>query len=78
MVLVDALLSMAAWYYEPQQAVGVEGALRSLQDKPYGKALLGLAAIGLASFGLFELAQAVRRRLAGLPTDHSQCNGARF
>ena len=65
-MLVGAFLSMAAWYYDPQQAVGVVGALRSLQDKPYGALLLGLAAIGLACFGLFELAQAARRRLAGL------------
>jgi type VI protein secretion system component VasK len=77
-LLVGAFLSMAAWYYEPQQAVGVAGALRSLQDKPYGTALLGLAAIGLACFGLFELAQAARRRRAALPTDHSQCNGRGF
>jgi hypothetical protein len=62
-VLVGAFLTMAAWYYDPQQAVGVAGALRSLQDKPYGAPLLGLAAIGLVCFGLFELAQAARRRL---------------
>lgn len=65
-VLVGAFLSMAAWYYDPQQAVGVAGALRSLQDKPYGAPLLGLVAIGLSCFGLFEMAQAARRRLAGL------------
>ncbi len=65
-VLVGAFLSMAAWYYDPQQAVGVAGALRSLQDKPYGAPLLRLTAIGLSCFGLFELAQAARRRLAGL------------
>lgn len=75
-VLVGAFLSMAAWYYDPQQAVGVAGALRSLQDKPYGAPLLGLAAIGLACFGLFELAQAARRRLAGLGRITPSARGA--
>jgi Domain of Unknown Function (DUF1206) len=75
-VLVGAFLSMAAWDYDPQQAVGVAGALRSLQDKPYGTLLLGLAAIGLACFGLFELAQAARRRLAGLGRIAPSARGA--
>ena len=75
-VLVGAFLSMAAWYFDPQQAVGVAGALRSLQDKPYGAPLLGLAAIGLACFGLFELAQAARRRLAGLGRITPSARGA--
>jgi Domain of Unknown Function (DUF1206) len=69
---------MAALYYDPQQAVGVAGALRSLRDNPNGAPLLGLAAIGLACFGLFELAQGARRRLGLQTGGHTQCERRGF
>jgi purine-cytosine permease-like protein len=34
LVLIGAFLSMAAWYYEPQQAVGVAGAQISPMGRP--------------------------------------------
>jgi hypothetical protein len=63
LVLMGAFLTKAAWQYDPDQAMGIAGALRALQGTSYGSPLLGLTAIGLACFGLFELGQAARRRL---------------
>ena len=44
-----------------RQAAGLAGALRTLQHQPYGWILLGLT--GLFSFGLFEIAQGILRRI---------------
>ena len=62
LVLMGAFLTRAAWQYDPDQATGIAGALRALQGTSYGAPLLGVTAIGLACFGLFELGQAARRR----------------
>ena len=63
LVLVGAFLIKAAWQYDPDQATGIAGALQALQGTSYGSPLLGITAIGLACFGIFELGQAARRRL---------------
>jgi hypothetical protein len=63
LVLVGVFLTKAAWQYDSNQATGIAGALRALQDTSYGSPLLGVTAFGLACFGLFELGQAARRRL---------------
>jgi hypothetical protein len=63
LVLVGVFLINAAWQYDSNQATGIAGALRALQDTSYGSPLLGITAIGLTCFGLFELGQAARRRL---------------
>ena len=61
LVLIDAFLTKAALQYDPDQATGIAGALRALQGTSYGAPLLGVTAVGLACFGLFELGQARRR-----------------
>jgi hypothetical protein len=37
--------------------------LRTLEEQPYGWALLGMTAAGLLAFGLFGFAQALYRRI---------------
>jgi len=61
--LAGFLLVKAAIDYNPQEAKGVDGTLRTLAAQPYGKVLLLLAAAGLAAFGLFSLIEARYRRL---------------
>ena len=61
--LAGLLLGKAALDYDPQEAKGVDGTLRTIAEQPYGKALLLLAAAGLAAFGLFSLVEARYRRL---------------
>jgi type IV secretory pathway VirB2 component (pilin) len=56
-------LAVAAIEAKPQQAKGVDSALRVLASTPLGPWLLVLAAIGLIMFGLFSLGQAKWERL---------------
>jgi hypothetical protein len=43
----------AAIAYDPDKASGLDGALRTVLDVPFGKILLTLVAIGLVAFGVF-------------------------
>jgi hypothetical protein len=62
-VLIGGFLVLAAWHSNSREVKGLGGALRALQEQPYGWALLGLTAAGLLSFGLFGFAQALYRRI---------------
>ena len=62
-VMVGGFLALAAWHSRSAEVKGVGGALRTLQDQPYGWLLLALTAAGLACFGAFGLVQARYRRL---------------
>ena len=64
-VVVGVLLLAAALQHDPTTAVGIDGALRRLAGRDYGPALLGLVALGLATFGLYSLAEARFRRVSG-------------
>lgn len=57
-VLIGWFLLQAALDYDPSEAAGLEGALRTLQGQPYGPALLGVVAAGLVGYGLWQLVQA--------------------
>ncbi|HEV8115394.1 MAG TPA: DUF1206 domain-containing protein, partial [Acidimicrobiales bacterium] len=61
--LAGLLLVKAALDYDPQQAKGIDGTLRTISEQPYGRLLLLLAAAGLAAFGLFSFVEALYRRL---------------
>jgi hypothetical protein len=61
--LVGVFLVKAALEFDPNRAVGVDGALAKLAREPYGPALVGLVAAGLIAFGLYSLADARYRRL---------------
>lgn len=61
--LAGMLLVKAALDYDPQEAKGVDGTLRTIAQQPYGKVLLLLAAGGLAAFGLLSFVEARYRRL---------------
>lgn len=62
-VLIGAFLVRAAVRYDPNEAVGVDGALRRLADRSYGPWLLALVAAGLFTFGLYLFIEARYRRL---------------
>ena len=61
--LAGLLLVKAALDYDPQEAKGVDGTLRTIALQPYGRILLVAAAVGLAAFGLFSFVEARYRRL---------------
>jgi Domain of Unknown Function (DUF1206) len=53
LALVGALLVYAAVTFDPSKASGLDGALRTVLDAPFGQWLLTLVAIGIAAFGAF-------------------------
>ena len=61
--LVGIFLLRAAWQYDAQEAIGIDGALRKVADAPYGPVLLGLVAAGLLAYGAFCVIQARYRRV---------------
>lgn len=56
--VVGILFGWAALSYDPDKAGGLDDALKTVRDQPYGPVLLSLVAIGLAAFGLFCFAWA--------------------
>ena len=62
-VTAGIFLVVAAVQANPQQAKGIDSALRTLASTPLGPWLLVLVAIGLIMFGLFSLCQAKWQRL---------------
>ena len=61
--LIGYGLIKAAVDYDPDKAVGLDGALRRLQDASYGPWLLGLVAVGLIGFAAYSAADARYRRV---------------
>jgi hypothetical protein len=51
--VVGALLVYAAVTFDPAKASGLDGALRTVLDAPFGQWLLTLVALGIAAFGAF-------------------------
>jgi Domain of Unknown Function (DUF1206) len=51
--LVGVLLGWAAITFDPAKATGLDGALRTVLDAPFGTWLLTLVALGIAAYGVF-------------------------
>ncbi len=56
--VVGVLFGWAALSYDPDKAGGLDDALKTVRDQPFGPYLLTLVAIGFAAFGLFCFAWA--------------------
>jgi Domain of Unknown Function (DUF1206) len=67
--LFGMFLGYAAFDADSREAVGLAGVLRAMQQPAYGGVLLGIAALGLLAFGLFEIIEAVARRAAAVKPD---------
>ena len=61
--LVGFFVARAAWQYDPQDAVGLDGALAKLAHADYGPVLLALTAAGLFAYGLFCFVEARYREV---------------
>jgi len=61
--LISWFLVKAAVEFDPNEAVGLDGALLKLANAPYGPVLLGITAAGLVLYGFFCVAQARYRRV---------------
>ena len=58
LALVGGLLCYAAITFDPSKARGLDGAMRTILEAPYGRILLTLVAIGIAAFGAFLFVRA--------------------
>jgi hypothetical protein len=61
--LVGAFLIKAAIDYNPNKAVGLDGALTKIAHASYGPFLLAIVAAGLVAFGVYSLSDARYRRV---------------
>lgn len=53
LTIVGALFAWAAITYDPDKAGGLDDALKTLREQPYGQYLLSVVALGLAAFGAY-------------------------
>jgi Domain of Unknown Function (DUF1206) len=61
--LVGIFLVRAAYQYDPDEAIGLDGALAKLAGESAGPLLLGAVAFGLLAYGLFCFVQARYREV---------------
>lgn len=61
--LIGAFLVKAAYEYDSQEAIGLDGALRKIVQASYGPVLLGIVAAGLLCYALFCFFEARYRRV---------------
>jgi hypothetical protein len=61
--LVGVFLIKAAVDYNPHAAVGLDGALAKIVNRPYGPFALGVVAVGLIAFALYSLSDARFRKI---------------
>jgi hypothetical protein len=61
--VVGVLVIAAAVTFDADKSRGLDAALRTLGDQPFGKLLLCLVAAGLACFGIFSFVDARYRRI---------------
>jgi hypothetical protein len=62
-IIVGALFAWAAISYDPKEAGGLDTALRTLKDQPFGAVLLTLMALGIACFGIYCFAWSRNARI---------------
>jgi type IV secretory pathway VirB2 component (pilin) len=58
LVIVGFFFLVAAWHADPGKAQGLDGALKTLKDAPFGPFLLTLVAAGIAAYGVYSFARA--------------------
>ncbi len=63
LALVGAFLVKAAVQFDPKQAKGLDAALQTLVQQPYGKVLLGAAVVGVLAYGIWSYVEAAYREL---------------
>jgi len=61
--VIGIFLTQAALRFNPEEAKGLGGALKAIAQQPYGLFLLGIIAIGLIAYGIYEIVLARYRRI---------------
>jgi Domain of Unknown Function (DUF1206) len=73
-LMFGVFLGFAAYDLNAREAIGLTGALRTMQNQSYGAWQLGFAALGLLAFGLFEIIQAFARKIHTPKPAAKSCN----
>lgn len=61
--LIGFFLVKAAWQYDAEEAVGLDGALAEILQQDYGDTLLAIVSTGLIAYGLYCYAEARYREV---------------
>jgi hypothetical protein len=61
--IIGIFLIQAALRARPEEARGLSGALRALEQQPHGPYVLGAVALGLVAYGLYMFVEARYRRM---------------
>lgn len=61
--IIGLFLIQAAWRARAEEAQGLAGALRALEQQPYGPYVLGAVALGLVAYGLYMFVESRYRRM---------------
>jgi hypothetical protein len=61
--VIGGFFLFAALHVDPSRAGGIERALDWLRARPYGQALFGGIALGLAAYGVYSIVEAIWRRI---------------
>jgi hypothetical protein len=57
LLIVGFFFLVAAWQANPDKAQGLDGALKTVKDQPFGPFLLTLVAAGIAAYGVYSFAR---------------------
>lgn len=63
LLIVGLLFLVAAWTADAEEAGGLDGALQTLAEQPFGTVLLLAVAVGLVLYGVYSFARARYERL---------------
>jgi hypothetical protein len=63
LVLIGTFLSNAALQFDPQEAKGLDAALQSVVQQPFGRVLLGLTVVGMLGYALWSFVEAAYREI---------------
>lgn len=58
LVIVGFFFLVAAWQADPDEAQGLDGALKTVKEMAFGPVLLTLVAVGIAAYGVYSFARA--------------------
>lgn len=61
--VLGVLILVATVTNNPEQSTGLDGALKSLRDQPFGTWLLGAVALGLMAYGVFMVVSSKYQRM---------------
>lgn len=63
LAVLGVLFVVATVQHDPERSTGLDGALKTLQEQPFGAYILGAVALGLICYGVFMVVRAKYQRM---------------